>query len=96
MSKQTAVNWLIEQISSSKYFYNLMEEIQSKSTIAEPNGILHKAKEMEKEQIINSFDEGKSDGYKTAREWDEMIVWLSAEQYYNETYGTDKKAKKPQ
>ena len=86
MSKQTAVNWLIEQISSSKYFYNLMEEIQSKSTIAEPNGILHKAKEMEKEQIINSFDEGKSDGYKTAREWDEMIIWLSAEQYYNETY----------
>ena len=52
MSKQTAVNWLIEQISSSKYFYNLMEEIQNKSTIAEPNGILQQAKEMEKEQMI--------------------------------------------
>ena len=45
---------------------------------------------IEKEQIVDSFDEGKSDGYKTAREWDEMILWLSAEQYYNETYGGDK------
>jgi phosphoribosylformylglycinamidine (FGAM) synthase-like amidotransferase family enzyme len=51
--KQTAVEWLIEQISSSKYFYNLMEEIQSRSTIAEHNGILHQAKEMEKEYQDN-------------------------------------------
>jgi hypothetical protein len=51
-NKQTAVEWLIEQISSSKYFYNLMEEIQSRSTIAEPNGILQQAKEMEKQQLI--------------------------------------------
>jgi len=44
---------------------------------------------MEKEQIIDSFDEGKSDGYKTAREWDEMIIWLSAEQYYTETFKSE-------
>jgi len=50
--KQTAVEWLVEQISSSKYFYNLMEEIESRGTIAQPNGILHQAKEMEKEQKI--------------------------------------------
>jgi hypothetical protein len=76
MSKQTAVQWLQEAISKklsseiSPYFLDLFDQ----------------AKEMEKEQIIDSFDEGKSDGYKTAREWDEMIIWLSAEQYYNETF----------
>jgi len=48
---KTAVEWLIEQISSSKYFYNLMEEIESRSTTVQPNGILHQAKAMEKEQM---------------------------------------------
>jgi hypothetical protein len=83
---KTAVEWLIKQISSSKYFYNLIEEIESRSTIAQPN-VLQQAKEMEKEQIIDAYDEGKSDGYKTAREWDEMVIFLNGEQYYNETYG---------
>jgi len=55
-----------------------------------PVDIIEQAKKMEKQQIVDSFDEGKSDGYKTAREWDEMIVWLSAEQYYNETFGGNK------
>jgi hypothetical protein len=70
MRKQTAIDWLHE-IAKQR----------------EPDKFdWEQALAMEKEQIINSFDEGKSDGYKTAREWDEMIVWLSAEQYYNETY----------
>jgi hypothetical protein len=83
--KQTAVEWLENQIKNSKYYFKLMAEINSRSTIAQPN-VFEQAKEMEQEQIIDSFDEGKSDGYKTAREWDEMIIWLSAEQYYNETF----------
>ena len=52
--KQTAVEFLIEQISSSKYFYNLMEEIESRSTTVQPN-VLQQAKVMEKEQIVNAF-----------------------------------------
>jgi hypothetical protein len=79
MSK-TAVDWLIEQISSSKYFYNLMEEIQSRSTIAEPNGILHKAKEMEKEQIIDAYAQGFIESEQIDK---------GAKQYYNETYKQD-------
>ena len=47
---QTAVEWLSKQISSSKYFYNLMEDINSRSTVAQSN-IFDQAKEMEKEQI---------------------------------------------
>jgi HEPN domain-containing protein len=81
--KQTAVEWLVEQISSSKYFYNLMEEIESRGTIAQPNGILHQAKAMEKEQIIDAFvecwKENMPEGYECKQ---------SAEYYYNETFGS--------
>jgi hypothetical protein len=66
-----------------------MEEIQSRSTIAEPNGILHKAKEMEKEQIIDSYNNADSVD-------ENNIGWKGAEQYYNKTYGADKNAKKQQ
>lgn len=49
--KETAVEWLENQIKNSKYFYKLMEDINSRSTIAQPN-IFEQAKEMEKEKII--------------------------------------------
>jgi hypothetical protein len=71
--KQTAVEWLIEQIKKEHPFWT---------------SIFEQAKEMEKEQIIDAFDEGKSDGYKTAREWDEMVIFSNSDHYYNETYGS--------
>ena len=79
--KQTAVEFLIEQISSSKYFYNLMEdnlmeELESRSTTVQPNGILQQAKAMEKEQIINAYDEGEYDCGCNG----------DSEQYYNKTF----------
>jgi HEPN domain-containing protein len=78
--KQTAVEWLIEQISSSKYFYNLMEEIESKSTIVQPNAILQQAKAMEKEQIISVYWDAYNEGkYSTDK---------TAEEYYKETFIT--------
>jgi len=79
-NKQSSVDWLVNELE----LYYIGE---SKLVHYE---IIEQAKEMEKEQIIDAFNEGKSDGYKTAREWDEMIVWLSAEQYYNETFGGNK------
>ena len=69
--KQTAVEWLFEQISSSKYYYKIMEDINSRNTVAQSN-ILEQAKEMEKEQIENAYNVGNP--YKTA------------EQYYNQTF----------
>ena len=73
--KQTAVEFLIEQISSSKYFYNLMEELESRSTVAHPN-IFRQAKELEKEQIIEAYDKGE---FNQGCNGD-------AEQYFNETF----------
>ena len=57
-SKQTAVEWLENQIKNSKYFYKVMEDIKSKSTIAQSN-IFDQAKEMEREQIESAFTHGE-------------------------------------
>jgi hypothetical protein len=48
---KTAVEWLENQIKTSKYFYKVMKDIQSRSTVAQSN-IFEQAKEMEKEQKI--------------------------------------------
>ena len=67
---QTAVNWLIDQISS--------KENQEKLTGREWLEVVEKAKKMEKEQIMDAWDDGK-DSFSTR----------NAEQYYNETYGKE-------
>ena len=64
--KQTAVDWLFEQ---------LWETPKDKLTW---NTILSKAKEMEKEQII--------DAYKYGNQSD---VYFKPEQYYNENYKSE-------
>jgi hypothetical protein len=63
MKKQTAVEWLIEQLTPSI-------ALQQKYI----NELKNKAKEMEKEQIV--------DAYETSH-----ISMMTSEQYYNETYG---------
>jgi hypothetical protein len=83
MIKLTAVEWLIKEISSSKNFYNLMEEIQSRSTIAEPNSILQQAKKMEKQQIIDAYQNGRSDQQSDVKS---IFYNTNAEIYYNETF----------
>jgi hypothetical protein len=71
---QTAVDWLENQIKTSKYYYKLMAEIKSRSTIVQPN-IFEPAKAMEREQIkdawLNSLTKGD---------------YNSADEYYNENY----------
>ena len=66
MKKQTAVEWLVEQII--KY------DLVPKGTNPD-NVLFHKAKEMEKTQIIDAY---KADMQPCSDE--------DAEQYYNETY----------
>jgi hypothetical protein len=74
----TAVELLIEQITSTYRIHLSDWEFPNKEYFIE----------MEKQQIIDAFDEGKSDGYKTAREWDEMVIFSNSDHYYNETYGS--------
>jgi hypothetical protein len=85
--KQTAVEWLENQIKNSWYYFKLMEEINSRSTIAQHN-VFDQAKEMEKEQIIKAVDycleSVKISDDKT------MFTATTAEQYYHETFKQQK------
>ena len=66
-TKQTAVEWLIKELG--EYFPHDIGGI---------NYMVEKAKQLEKEQIMDAYLAGESDG-------DHLIN--SAEVYYNETYG---------
>lgn len=70
-NKQTAVQFLIEHIK--------IDAMYEAKTIDEWVLVFDRAKQMEKEQIINAFKKGEMP------EWFENF---NAEDYYNETYGT--------
>ena len=68
--KQTAVEWLVEQITDS--------------TMPAREAI-NQAKAMEKEQIENAYEIGFADAWDDAR-YDDEPKYATAEQYYNETF----------
>ena len=59
--KQTAVKWLGNQMKKSKHFYKLMEDINSRSTVAQSN-IFEQAKEMEEINLHLEYMKGWRDG----------------------------------
>ena len=65
MNKQTAVEWIVEQLQAP--------------CRGIPSHIIDHAKQMEKEQIMNSFVDG---GYV-----DTNLERQSSEQYFEELYG---------
>jgi hypothetical protein len=77
-AKQTAIEWLIDEITfSERNLYNWMW-IKLKTTIQGYNltKIIEQAKEMEKQMIIDSFEDGNEQGF----------ICKTGEEYYNETY----------
>jgi hypothetical protein len=80
--KQTAVDWAFEQLDEQVFRIDHLERRLNISISFEDMMTLKKeAKEMEKEQIINGFEEGFKENYRDNG--------ISGEQYYNETYGYD-------
>jgi hypothetical protein len=77
--KQTAVEWLVEEMI-------LRLSIRIENTF-EGNNLLIKAKEMEKEQIIKAYKDGRSD---LASNFHKSLN-MSLEQYYNETFKNETK-----
>jgi hypothetical protein len=73
--KQTAVEWFYEQI--------LLTPLDIRSI----NKCLEQAKEMEKEQIIDAFFEGKNDGILMERYSD--YKHISPDEYYNENFKSE-------
>jgi hypothetical protein len=76
MKQQTAVEWLEEQIEwyNKELLFDLMHEIE-------------KAKEIEKQQIIEAFDFGDYCVDLPEGGWKQK--YDSPEQYYQQTYGNN-------
>ena len=75
MAQQTAVEWLVEQLSDEFSNY--------------PDAIIEQAKVMEKEQMINSFNQGYTqcsieDLKPTSRD-----RYVDAEDYINKTFKSE-------
>ena len=70
----TAIEWLISNLQKSKDWQRVLNEVSQMSTVQ--IDLLEQAKEMEKQQIIDAWDNGCED--------DGIID--NAEQYYNEIY----------
>jgi hypothetical protein len=68
----TSIEWLIEEMLSKGFF-------KESVTLTNIDHLQYKAEEMHKEEILNAFSEGASDGF---------YGWGSSnkEQYYNETF----------
>ncbi len=71
MNKQTATQYLIEEIKNDSF-------VQAKS-IEEWNKVFEQALQMEREQIIDARQNGVDTVFKGYS--------ISNEEYYNETYG---------
>jgi len=86
MKKVTAVEWLLNQLEEKKLIkldkHSTFIFIKDFSTTYEL--IVHQAKAMEKEQIVDAYIDGEDD------ETNRRVLGRAAEQYYNETYGGDK------
>ena len=91
MKKQTAVEWLVEQILSEVNQYNDdctkvvgVEYWNAFRSCTDLSEYVDKAKQMEREQIFKACDFGRAYGYNQATGYPNHIH--NPEQYYNETY----------
>ena len=74
--KQTAVEWLAEQITTLKW---------KMSDITDRNSMIEQAKAMEKEQIIESYCVGCAEIIKD----NSIFPRETSEKYYNETFKSE-------
>jgi len=69
MAQQTAVGWIEDNIQSDMTFMEIM-------------GLIRQAKAIQKEQIIDAYENGVSD----ENESNLSGLFTNAEEYYNKTY----------
>ena len=72
--KQTAVEYIKEKLLGDEYWYKNITFEQ----------IFEKAKAMEKEQIIDAYNEGQNTPYEYSE--DNEVNWYDGKRYYNETF----------
>ena len=85
--KQTAVEWLSEQIYDQCRFGGTFNDVVH-ITQFNLDELIKQAKQMEKEQIINAFGEKRQFiGFSDNNTFG--ITEKTGQEYYNETYGKD-------
>lgn len=77
MSKQTAVDWLVDQMFKQGYF-----DGNKPLSITNLDHLQHQAKAMEREQILHAYREGRTDQQAGRDEYQNR----TSVQFYNETY----------
>jgi hypothetical protein len=76
MEKQTAVEFIEDKIQSDMTFIEIL-------------GLIRQAKEMEKDMLTDAYHDGKANGMDISHPLS-LTKEISAEEWYNETYGNDK------
>jgi hypothetical protein len=83
MSKQTAIDWLIKELTILNMLH-IKGKIDTSHMVNRKNEIIAKAKEMEREQIEAAYIEGQS---LMAKSVTNSMIKANSESYYEETYG---------
>jgi len=94
-NKQTAVEWLVEQLRQFAFDPNHHLGLGDiRLTQGQIDELQEQAKEMEKQQKINAYNQGYRDGEIDAHNptniSKDISEFSNAENYYNETYGGNK------
>jgi hypothetical protein len=84
--KQTAVEWLIEQLEQKGYMRETpsIRNLQLNIDTSDYLDLKRQAKAMEKEQIEDAYQLGFEDGDSN------VSIYFDKKEYYNQTYGGDK------
>lgn len=77
--KQTAIDWLLD---------NLISEPYSEKDFEHNEKCWDKAKEMEKEQIEFAYADGFANGFDDGK-YDDEPNYIDNEDYYNETFKSE-------
>lgn len=78
MEKQTAINWLVDQIKS--------DQNQKALSPSEWMEVIEKSKQMEKDQLIQTYNDGYKDGQSDPDKSKDISECSNGKLYYNETF----------
>ena len=78
MAQQTAVNWLVDQIKS--------DQNQKALSASEWIGVIEQAKQIHKDQLIQTYNDGYRDGQTDPDRSKDISECSNGKLYYNETF----------
>jgi hypothetical protein len=89
--KETAVEWLAEKYNYLAWMRS-RDEISAALAVEWLNNFFDKAKEMEKQQIMDAYSNGAEDEYNYQMDIQGRREDMDSETYFNNTYGKQQNA----